>query len=77
MLNVTLPDCGTSLGGSVSLHGNNLTLACYHGINFRSKSWALFTMAEPNICFATGAQDGINSGMLIQLKLFIVYVVLV
>ena len=63
MLNFTLPDSGTSLGGSVSLHGNNLTLACYHGINFRSKSWALFTLAEPNICFATGAQEGKNSGM--------------
>ena len=46
----------------MSLHGNNLTLACYHGINFRSKSWALFTLAEPNICFATGAQEGKNSG---------------
>ena len=42
------------------------TLACYHGINFRSKSWALFTLAEPNICFATGAQDGINSGEFIN-----------
>lgn len=68
MLNFTLPDSGTSLGGSVSLHGNNLTLACYHGINFRSKSWALFTLAEPNICFATGAQDGVNAGEFICLS---------
>ena len=52
-----LPQHGIILGGSAALHGNDLSLACFHGINFRSKSWALFTMTEPYICFSTEAQD--------------------
>ncbi|KAF6094482.1 KIAA1109 [Phyllostomus discolor] len=43
-------------GGSMSLHGNHMTLACFHGPNFRSKSWALFHLEEPNIAFWTEAQ---------------------
>ena len=62
MLNFTLPDHGAILGGTMVLHGNNLTLACFHGINFRSKSWALFTMDEPDICFATESQDVLDGG---------------
>lgn len=44
------------LGGSMSLHGNHMTLACFHGPNFRSKSWVLFHLEEPNIAFWTEAQ---------------------
>ncbi|KAK7891575.1 hypothetical protein WMY93_023538 [Mugilogobius chulae] len=40
----------------MSLHGNHMTLACFHGPNFRSKSWALFHLEEPNITFWTEAQ---------------------
>uniref|UniRef100_A0A3Q4GX18 Bridge-like lipid transfer protein family member 1 n=1 Tax=Neolamprologus brichardi TaxID=32507 RepID=A0A3Q4GX18_NEOBR len=51
-----LPEDAVQLGGSMSLHGNHMTLACFHGPNFRSKSWALFHLEEPNIAFWTEAQ---------------------
>lgn len=54
-----LPRNGNVLGGSVKLHGNNISLACFHGINFKSKSWALFSLKSPFINFTTEAyQDG-------------------
>ena len=59
-LSYKLPEHGTVMGGTMSLQGHNITLACFHGINFRSKSWALFTMDEPYICFATEAADVID-----------------
>lgn len=52
-----LPTSGTVLGGTMELHGNNISLACFHGINFKSKSWALFSLKEPCISFATEAQE--------------------
>lgn len=52
-----LPQHGTILGGTMDLKGNNISLACFHGINFRSKSWALFSLREPNIEFATEVQN--------------------
>jgi len=52
-----LPLSGTVLGGTMELHGNNISLACFHGINFKSKSWALFSLKEPCISFATEAQE--------------------
>lgn len=55
-----LPVFGTVLGGTMELHGNNISLACFHGINFKSKSWALFSLKEPCISFATEAQE-VNS----------------
>lgn len=52
------PECGgTILGGTLDLHGNNISLACFHGINFKSKSWALFSLKEPYISFSTEAQQ--------------------
>jgi len=57
MFKSTLPDRGTLIGGMISLQGKNISLACFHGINFRSKSWALFTMNDPYISFATEAAD--------------------
>jgi len=55
-----LPSSGTVLGGTMELHGQNISLACFHGINFKSKSWALFSLKEPCISFATEAQE-VNS----------------
>nr|XP_042899305.1 transmembrane protein KIAA1109 isoform X2 [Parasteatoda tepidariorum] len=52
-----LPEIGTILGGTMDLHGYNISLACFHGINFRSKAWAIFSMRKPTISFATEAQD--------------------
>jgi hypothetical protein len=56
-LSFPLPMSGTVLGGTMELHGNNISLACFHGINFKSKSWALFSLKEPCISFATEAQE--------------------
>ncbi|ESO89448.1 hypothetical protein LOTGIDRAFT_234295 [Lottia gigantea] len=56
MLPQILPEQGMVLGGSVSLKGENLCLASFHGINFRSKSWAIFNIKQPCIGFSTEAQ---------------------
>jgi hypothetical protein len=50
------------LGGTMELHGKNISLACFHGINFKSKSWALFSLREPCINFATEAQQVEKTG---------------
>lgn len=34
-LGVPLPQSGTVLGGTMELHGKNISLACFHGINFK------------------------------------------
>lgn len=57
MLPSMIPKQGTILGGNMSLKGKNLTLACFHGMNFKAKSWALFIMHEPYIIFATESQQ--------------------
>lgn len=68
-----LPEDG-KFGGSMSLHGNHMTLACFHGPNFRSKSWALFHLEEPNIAFWTEAQkiwqEGIQAFLCLLFDLF-------
>lgn len=56
-MHVPLPNYGTVLGGTMELHGNNISLACFHGINFKSKSWALFSLREPSINFNTESQE--------------------
>lgn len=56
-MDVPLPPYGTLLGGTMDLHGNNISLACFHGLNFKSKSWALFSLREPSINFNTEAQE--------------------
>lgn len=53
----SLPESGTVLGGTMELHGQNVSLACFHGINFKTKSWALFSLREPSISFNTEAQE--------------------
>lgn len=57
-----LPPTGTVLGGTVELRGQNISLACFHGINFKSKSWALFSLKEPCISFNTEAQEIPSAG---------------
>ncbi|XP_060850802.1 bridge-like lipid transfer protein family member 1 isoform X1 [Rhopalosiphum padi] len=59
-LKYPLPHWGTVLGGKMDLHGVNISLACFHGINFKSKSWALFSLKEPCISFATEAHEVFN-----------------
>ena len=71
MLPSMIPRLGTILGGNIALHGNNLTLACFHGINFRSKSWALFSLNEAYILFATEAQKTQEGGLFIKQTKFV------
>ncbi|XP_023176913.2 transmembrane protein KIAA1109 homolog isoform X3 [Drosophila hydei] len=52
-----LPRHGNVLGGTVDLRGQNISLACFHGINFKSKAWALFSLKSPSINFATEARQ--------------------
>ena len=52
-----LPAHGTILGGTVELRAQNISLACFYGINFRSKSWGAFSLRQPSISFATEAQN--------------------
>ncbi|XP_042881836.1 transmembrane protein KIAA1109 homolog isoform X7 [Penaeus japonicus] len=56
-LPLPLPDSGTVLGGSLELHGKTISLACFHGLNFKSKSWALFSLQEPYINFTSEVQE--------------------
>ena len=62
MLPTMLPKEGMILGGNLTLQGKNLSLACFHGINFRSKAWAIFTMNDVYISFATEAQKTQDQG---------------
>ncbi len=55
-----LPDVGSVLGGVLELRGKHFSLACFHGINFKSKSWALFSLKDPSISFVSDAQDVIE-----------------
>lgn len=56
-MHIPLPTFGTVLGGTMELRGNNISLACFHGINFKTKSWALFSLKEPCINFNTESQE--------------------
>lgn len=56
----SLPSHGTILGGTVELTGSNISLACFYGINFRSKAWGLFSLKQPTISFAAESQDIMN-----------------
>lgn len=62
MLPSIIPKEGAILGGNMTLKGSNMSLACFHGINFKSKTWALFTVNEPYILFDTEAQKTPEEG---------------
>jgi hypothetical protein len=40
-------------GGEIMLQGHNLTVVVFHGLNFKSRQWALFSLNEPQINFVT------------------------
>ncbi|XP_017025561.1 bridge-like lipid transfer protein family member 1 isoform X1 [Drosophila kikkawai] len=61
-----LPRHGNVLGGTVELRGQNISLACFHGINFKSKSWALFSLRSPSINFATEARQNEDEVLVTQ-----------
>ena len=41
------------LGGSLVLKANSVSLTCFHGSNFRAQTWALFSINEPVVRFAS------------------------
>jgi len=49
------------LGGVLELRGKHISLACFHGINFKSRSWALFSLKEPSITFVSDATQVIET----------------
>ena len=53
MFDFIIPRYNSILGGTMTLHGNRFKLVCFHGTNFRSKLWALFTLDEPTVHFET------------------------
>jgi len=55
-LAIPLPKSGSILGGRLELSGKHISLACFHGINFKAKSWALFSLKDPFISFNSEAQ---------------------
>lgn len=48
-----IPDRNVVLGGRLSLCGNFASLACFHGANFRTQNWGLFTVREPGLQFTS------------------------
>ena len=40
-------------GGEIVFQGHNLTLVVFHGLNFKSRQWAVFSLNEPQINFVT------------------------
>jgi hypothetical protein len=44
-------------GGELILQGHNLTLVIFHGLNFKSRQWAIFSLNEPQINFITDLGD--------------------
>merc|ERR1719300_206922 len=73
-LALRLPTLGAILGGTLELSGRHISLACFHGINFKAKSWALFSMKDPFISFQSEAQgismDGTRATNIVQNLVF-------
>ncbi|CAK9293631.1 unnamed protein product [Gordionus sp. m RMFG-2023] len=51
--NINSSDNSLLLGGSFLFQGNHLSLACFYGINFRAKTWAIFSMREISVIFSS------------------------
>ncbi|CAF1291838.1 unnamed protein product, partial [Adineta steineri] len=56
-------------GGEIMLQGHNLTLVVFHGLNFKSRQWALFSLNEPQINFITnrGEEGDTNQELIFSL----------
>lgn len=48
-----IPEKNVVLGGRLCLYGNFASLACFHGTNFRTQNWGLFTVREPGLQFTS------------------------
>lgn len=48
-----LPQKGTVVGGTLELSCWEVSLACFHGLNFRSQTWALFSISQPSVSYSS------------------------
>ena len=48
-----LPQKGTVVGGTLELSCWEVSLACFHGLNFRSQTWALFSITQPSASYSS------------------------
>lgn len=48
-----LPLKGIVVGGTLQISCWEVLLACFHGLNFRSQTWALFSITEPSASYYT------------------------
>ena len=53
VLSSALPQKGTVVGGSLEMSCWEVSLACFHGLNFRSQTWALFSITQPSVSYST------------------------
>jgi hypothetical protein len=54
-------------GGEILLQGHNLTVVVFHGLNFKSRQWALFSLNEPKINFVTDRGEENDSMLLVSI----------
>lgn len=48
-----LPQKGTVVGGTLEMSCWEVSLACFHGMNFRSQTWALFSSSQPSATYSS------------------------
>lgn len=48
-----LPLKGTVVGGTLEISCWEVSLACFHGLNFRSHTWALFSISQPTVSYSS------------------------
>ena len=52
---------GVSLGGKITIQGQNLCIVCFHGPSFRENEWAIFNIDQVHSSFSTQAIPGLSS----------------
>ena len=52
---------GVSLGGEITISGDNLCIVCFHGPSFRENEWAVFNIDQVFSSFSTQAIPGLSS----------------
>ena len=63
-LGIHFPDdshLGVSLGGKITIQGQNLCIVCFHGPSFRENEWAVFNIDQVHSSFSTQAIPGLSS----------------
>ena len=52
---------GVSLGGNITITGDNLCIVCFHGPSFRENEWAVFNIDQIHSSFSTLAIPGLSA----------------